>query len=204
MWAGLAITVTQDVPATGYGCIPTVSPDKSIRFVYYWFSLVAFDFVVFLMTLVRGLRVLGHSRTLVKVLLRDGVMYFVAMLISEVTNFVVFWNVSPDLIAINWTYNSTITVVLLSRLVMNLREVRRTGELAKSVSSPPTSTSLKFATRRSRRTTMSSIVGNMGASLHYSAEENDEVTQAPDQEEGRQEMSEDYDEKIEECDVQSC
>jgi len=101
------------------------------------------------------------------VILRDGVMYFVGMLVAEITDFVVFTNISPDLIAINWTYNSTVTIVLLSRLVLNLRAERST---LKSAKDSIEAASLPWSLAVRRTSTMSSVViGNLGAPLHTSA-----------------------------------
>ncbi|OCB88228.1 hypothetical protein A7U60_g4633 [Sanghuangporus baumii] len=50
-----------------------------------------------------------------------GVVYFIVMFSAKVVNLVVFWLVSRDLITINWTFNHTITVIMISRLFLNLR-----------------------------------------------------------------------------------
>jgi len=94
-------------------------------FALMWASGLVFDTFVFTLTVWHSLSSRPHSKgiptPLFRLLLRDGVIYFVVMFTAKVVNFVVFWTLSRDLITINWTFNHTITVIMISRLFLNLR-----------------------------------------------------------------------------------
>ncbi|EJC97819.1 uncharacterized protein FOMMEDRAFT_162153 [Fomitiporia mediterranea MF3/22] len=113
------------------GCIMTVKDGSESVFAMLWAMGAIFDATVFFMTIwgTRQRQMCNADqkttgpKCLPGLLLRHGIIYFFVMFSAKVVNFAVFWIVSDakDLITINWTFNHTITVIMISRLVLNLR-----------------------------------------------------------------------------------
>jgi len=139
------------------GCIITVKLNSTDRFALLWSISVIFDFAAFLLTLWQTLSLRpktgkGIQTRLYDLLLRDGVVYFAVMFTAKLINFIVFWTISRDLITINWTFNHTITAIMISRLFLNLRAEPMTID----------ATGLGSSTFRSL---WGNVVGNLGSRL---------------------------------------
>ncbi|KAF8583116.1 hypothetical protein K439DRAFT_82687 [Ramaria rubella] len=66
----------------------------------------------------------GLRLPLLSLLFRDGLVYYAVMSITKLLNFVLFWTAvtQANLVTLNWAFNSIITVIMVNRIVMNLRE----------------------------------------------------------------------------------
>ncbi|TDL18654.1 hypothetical protein BD410DRAFT_900726 [Rickenella mellea] len=132
--------------------------------------VLAFDTLVFCLTSVRTIR---HTRDMKRaglglglgyVMLRDGTLYFLFAFVISVAD-LIFYNL-PDYggsAGLVEGIGSAVTVVLINRLVLNLRQVshrRETGQTLKTIEDEP-----EFATN--------SVLGNLGAPLRTGHEEDD-------------------------------
>ncbi|KAI6142615.1 hypothetical protein BKA82DRAFT_1003370 [Pisolithus tinctorius] len=111
-------------PALRYGCNVPITYDQAEHMAIAWGGQMMFDAVVFVLTLWRTLRIgrLGH-RTLLDVLIRDGVLYFGLMTSANVANITAFLvaTTSPtkSLLA---GFTNVISSTMISRLMLNLRD----------------------------------------------------------------------------------
>ncbi|OBZ78450.1 hypothetical protein A0H81_02143 [Grifola frondosa] len=132
------------------GCILTGKSASGKRFVYTWVAELVFDSSVFFATLYRTIylyrRTYFHEAlSLIAVIMRDGIMYFAAIFVSNLVTVLIFILAPEDLKAINASFSTLITSLMVSRLMLNLRaEVMRRGPVM----------------QQSRE---SSIIGNLGA-----------------------------------------
>jgi len=134
-WASDAVTQATGLPP-GSGCIITVSPNLASRFAWLWGSAAIFDSLVFGLTMYRTarLRETGLKVPLTTLFLRDGLVYFGVMFSAKLLNFTLFWTaVTSDLVTLNWTFNNIITVIMINRLVLNLREEGSRNTIVSSV-----------------------------------------------------------------------
>ncbi|PFH49358.1 hypothetical protein AMATHDRAFT_81343 [Amanita thiersii Skay4041] len=108
------------------GCILVGRHDA--RFVCTWIAELVFDSVVFFATLIR---VISHHRvlkrtthlTLIDVIMRDGVVYFAVIFIANLVTVLMFLLAPPDIKAVNASFSTLITSLMVSRLMLNLRGV---------------------------------------------------------------------------------
>ncbi|KAF8161874.1 hypothetical protein BJ912DRAFT_1099560, partial [Pholiota molesta] len=86
------------------GCILTTGPD-SFRFTFTWIAELIFDSIVFILTLWRtfSLNLMrgGGTRSLINLILRDGVIYFAVILAANLFTVLTFLLAPPNLKAIN-------------------------------------------------------------------------------------------------------
>jgi len=111
----------------GQGCLPG-SPNR-ISGILTWAVPCAFDCVVFGFTIVKTV---SHIRNnvnapVINVLLRDGVIYFVILLVAYLLNILLFSLGSPGIKDINAGFSAMITIIMTCRLILNLRAVAQTG-----------------------------------------------------------------------------
>ncbi|VDB99454.1 unnamed protein product [Peniophora sp. CBMAI 1063] len=85
-----------------------------------WGAVLLFDLVIFLLTALRAFRVWKAGR-IVQVVLRDGVIYFCALSGANIINIVVLLVATPLLKTTFSSMTNIISVVLISRLMLNLR-----------------------------------------------------------------------------------
>lgn len=116
---GTSLTLPQGL----VGCILVGRDDR--RFVFTWIAELAFDSVIFFATLYR---VIQHNRmhrgsaaSLLHLILRDGVIYFAVIFIANLVTVLMFLLASPDIKAINASFSTLITSLMVSRLILNLR-----------------------------------------------------------------------------------
>ncbi|VDB99452.1 unnamed protein product [Peniophora sp. CBMAI 1063] len=91
-----------------------------IRFAIVWGAVLLFDLIVFILTALRAFKVWKSGR-IVQVVLRDGVLYFCALSASNIVNIVVLVVVTPLLKTVFASLTNILSVVLISRLMLNLR-----------------------------------------------------------------------------------
>jgi len=123
-WASVTVVRATDLPR-GSGCIVTVPKEFINRFALLWGFAAIFDTLVFGLTTYRTLHLWtsGLKFRLTTLFLRDGVIYFAVMFSAKLLNFLLFWTaVTANLVTLNWAFNNVITVIMVNRLVLNLRE----------------------------------------------------------------------------------
>jgi len=95
------------------------------RFVFTWIAELIFDSAVFFMTLWRSIALNrkrpGNADTLLNLILRDGVIYFGVIFVVNLGNVLTFLLATADISAINASFSTLITSVMVSRLILNLR-----------------------------------------------------------------------------------
>ncbi|KZV61748.1 hypothetical protein PENSPDRAFT_284329 [Peniophora sp. CONT] len=101
-------------------CGNSRTADDGIRFAACWSAVLVFDFLVFLLTAVRAFRV-WQSGVIVRVVLRDGVLYFCALAASNLLNIIVLVAATPLLKTTFASLTNVLSVTLISRLMLNLR-----------------------------------------------------------------------------------
>ncbi|KAH9852435.1 hypothetical protein C2E23DRAFT_730893 [Lenzites betulinus] len=132
------------------------------------------DTAVFFATLYRTielyrLTVIGQAQSLITIIMRDGIMYFAAIFVSNLVTVLIY---VPDLKVINASFSTLITSLMVSRLMLNLRsEVLRRGPVMGSGaryvphSSVEGSRELAVGAETSAMTFESTIIGNLGAPI---------------------------------------
>ncbi|KAI0635028.1 hypothetical protein C8Q77DRAFT_1072359 [Trametes polyzona] len=137
------------------------------------------DSVVFFATLYRTIQLyrrtlIGEALSLITVIMRDGIMYFAAIFVSNLVTVLIFIFATPDLKVINASFSTLITSLMVSRLMLNLRsEVLRRGPVMRGSSgerygmhaSGMEEYQLTAAGDISGKTFESSIIGNLGAPI---------------------------------------
>ncbi|KAJ3551356.1 hypothetical protein NM688_g4750 [Phlebia brevispora] len=83
------------------------------------------DSCVFFATLLKALSIYrnlsNHSAALIRIILRDGVVYFATIFAANLLTVVFLLAASPDLKPINATFGNMLTSLMVSRLMLNLR-----------------------------------------------------------------------------------
>ncbi|KAI6118644.1 hypothetical protein EV401DRAFT_2197442 [Pisolithus croceorrhizus] len=128
-WAVLspspATTRLVPVPPLRYGCDIPTTYEQAENMAIAWSGQMAFDAIVFVLTLWRTLRV-GRSgnRTLLDVLIRDGVLYFGLMTGANVANITAFLvcdtSSAKSLVA---GFTNVISSIMISRLMLDLHDL---------------------------------------------------------------------------------
>ncbi|KAI0777543.1 hypothetical protein BD413DRAFT_490546 [Trametes elegans] len=177
--------VMLELPPGFVGCILTgrSAPDRSHsgdRIIFTWVAELVFDSAVFFATLYRTITLyrrtlIGEALSLITVIMRDGIMYFAAIFVSNLVTVLIFiFATQPDLKVINASFSTLITSLMVSRLMLNLRaEVLRRGPVMRGSSggyhgrdSVVESYQLASATNDGTgKTFESSLIGNLGAPI---------------------------------------
>ncbi|KAH9918705.1 uncharacterized protein BXZ73DRAFT_105103 [Epithele typhae] len=137
IWAFTDGTMLQ-LPPGFVGCILTGKSAPGDRLIYTWVAELVFDSCVFFATLYRTIQLyrrtmIGEAQSLITVIMRDGVMYFAAIFVSNLVTVLIFVLATPDLKVINASFSTLITSLMVSRLMLNLRsEVLRRGPVIAS------------------------------------------------------------------------
>ncbi|KAJ3729539.1 hypothetical protein C8R42DRAFT_169051 [Lentinula raphanica] len=93
-----------------------------------WGGMLLFDFLVFSLTLYKALTLQRDGRvTLLSVLMRDGTVYFGVMAISIIANILTFMVGTPETRGMATTFTNSISSIMISRLMFNLRSPRLSG-----------------------------------------------------------------------------
>lgn len=129
-WAVLspspATTRVVPAPPLRYGCNVPTTYEQAENMAIAWSGQMAFDAIVFVLTLWRTLRFgTSGNRTLLDVLIRDGVLYFGLMTGANVVNITAFLvcdtSSTKSLVA---GFTNVISSIMISRLMLNLRDPR--------------------------------------------------------------------------------
>ncbi|KAH7878197.1 uncharacterized protein C8R40DRAFT_1167601 [Lentinula edodes] len=101
-----------------------------------WGGMLLFDFLVFSLTLYKALTLQRDSRmTLLSVLMRDGTIYFGVMAISIIGNMLTFLLGSSQTRGMATTFTNSISSIMISRLMFNLRDPSLSSVLRPSLRS---------------------------------------------------------------------
>ncbi|KAH6885523.1 hypothetical protein BKA70DRAFT_1337670 [Coprinopsis sp. MPI-PUGE-AT-0042] len=107
------------------GCILVGKHHK--RFVFSWIAELGFDSIIFFLTLWRTWVLYRIQKvrpmSLLSLVVRDGVVYFAVIFLANVATVALFLAAPPDLKAMNASFSTIITSLMVSRLVLNLKEV---------------------------------------------------------------------------------
>ncbi|KAK2464642.1 hypothetical protein APHAL10511_003335 [Amanita phalloides] len=125
IWAFTCGTRLQ-LPPGLVGCILVGKPDLRIAFT--WISELIFDSIVFFATLYRAIsshsRVKGQRRvSLFDVMIRDGVIYFGVIFVANLLTVLMFMLAPADIKAINASFSTLITNLMVSRMILHMRSV---------------------------------------------------------------------------------
>ncbi|EPQ53530.1 hypothetical protein GLOTRDRAFT_130873 [Gloeophyllum trabeum ATCC 11539] len=130
------------------GCHIDTSLDAGIHQATAWEALFIYDVFVFVLTVLRTwrapsmhLRSLTGRVSLVRVLLRDGAIYFTVMAAANLANILTFYLADDALRGVLSTFASSISVVMASRLMLNLYQAAEPPESnSRDISWAPPST----------------------------------------------------------------
>jgi len=131
---------------SNYGCIPSINHKDSIRLSIAWGGMLLFDMVIFILTVYESRRRSRvGDRTLVKILLRDGAIYFGIMGALGLANILTF-SLAPEYEkGFLTTFANTMSSTMISRLMLNLRHPKLLhGKRHKSEDGPVLSTVFEF------------------------------------------------------------
>jgi len=106
------------------GCILTGKESQGNRFVAFWVGQLVVPTLIFVLTIGKGVSLYryGTSRSRVlRIMLRDGLMYFLIIFLANVVNVVTYVVAPPDLHAVNAPFSDMITALMICRLILNLR-----------------------------------------------------------------------------------
>ncbi|KAK7685438.1 hypothetical protein QCA50_011301 [Cerrena zonata] len=153
------------LPSPLVGCGESVNLDtSSAKFVFNRVYAIAFDALVLVLTFAKTAGILKlfsvanvqSTRKLIPMLLRDGTVYFAALLALNVANLIA---ISFQIFGALPALTDVVTAILISRFMLNLRSVYTTTVGSSSYYDPDkTMSNVNFAHS-------SGIVGNLGAPL---------------------------------------
>ncbi|KAF9778768.1 hypothetical protein BJ322DRAFT_491912 [Thelephora terrestris] len=151
MSQGRELAMDPELPEGSVGCLNGLSWTRSWRLAAAWCSVMIFDLVVAIMTLLRTMKISRRSRAdhmLTYVLMRDGALYFTVMCLVSLFNIITFLFGSEITRGDVTTTANILGCVLVSRLMFNLREPQghpaTATETAVTTSAPTTSTVLQY------------------------------------------------------------
>lgn len=115
----------------GVGCFETYTVEASTRFGIAWLSILAFELLIFVLTVHRTCKTRGllrlslvTRRNILDVIFHDGAMYFGAMTLCNIPNIVMYYSgagVVKGSLGLA-TFTSCMSVTLISRLILNLHK----------------------------------------------------------------------------------
>jgi len=148
LYQGKNHSMSLEPPMGPPDCLSGIPQPLSRRLAVGWGSVMIFDLVVIILTLVRTIRIKrrsGKDRSLTHVLIRDGVLYFGVINLALLSNIITLLYGTDMTRGILSTIVNVLASVLVSRLMFNLRESREhfeTTVTTTAASSAPTSTIL--------------------------------------------------------------
>lgn len=113
---------TAPAPISGMGCSEPLSKEVALRFTAAWSGLLVSDIILFGITVAKAITVgrMG-DRALINVLLRDGAMYFLIICLANLANILTLVLGGPIIRGMGTSFTNVISVVMISRLMLNLR-----------------------------------------------------------------------------------
>ncbi|KAF9479461.1 hypothetical protein BDN70DRAFT_689934 [Pholiota conissans] len=116
------------------GCGVSLTHNQAIRLGAAWSGMLGFDALVFGMTLYKSLKLVREPGVnLLSVLLRDGSIYFAVMMASNLGNILTFVFGGPFMRGVATTFTNVISSIMISRLMLNLRDPALVRHVSKSL-----------------------------------------------------------------------
>ncbi|KAF7289790.1 hypothetical protein MIND_01353200 [Mycena indigotica] len=106
------------------GCPGATPRDAAIRSGIAWTGMLVFDVTIFLLTVFKALRHGIRGRNLFSMLLRDGAMYFAIIIAANAWNIETYITGGPIISGAVTTLTNVMSSVIISRLMLNLRDPR--------------------------------------------------------------------------------
>ncbi|TFK47504.1 hypothetical protein OE88DRAFT_1665666 [Heliocybe sulcata] len=125
------------------GCHISVSRSAGIYEATAWEAGFIYDVLIFVLTVLRTYRTpnvrlgksnAGGSVNLIYLLLRDGAVYFAIMAFANLSNMLTYYLADDSLRGVLSTFASSISVVMVSRLMLNLYEAAEETDTSRSQS----------------------------------------------------------------------
>ncbi|TCD67349.1 hypothetical protein EIP91_000216 [Steccherinum ochraceum] len=112
------------------GCHSALAQPTAIHLAIAWECLLVFDILIVSLTLYKSYKEISWSRTegtgilnkLILLMLRDGAVYFTVMACTNLANVLTFYVLPPARSGTFVTVTSSISVMLVSRLMLNLHK----------------------------------------------------------------------------------
>ncbi|KAJ7321260.1 hypothetical protein DFH08DRAFT_889449 [Mycena albidolilacea] len=123
LWAVITSTSDDTSVLLHFGCNFTTSRSEGNSLAVAWAGVTVFDSMIFLLTLFKVLgRHHANGRDLFTILLRDGSLYFGVMVMSNLANILTLVIGNPYSRGIATTFTNIISSIMISRLMLNLRD----------------------------------------------------------------------------------
>jgi len=111
------------LPFPLHACDLSLSSKQGYYLAGAWSSVLIFDTLICILTLVRAMKLEEMwSSNLLKVALRDGIVYFVALAGFVLSNILMFILADPALKGLTTTMTNVLSSILVVRLMLNLRD----------------------------------------------------------------------------------
>lgn len=120
LWAFLS---TKSLSRQSTLCFPPLTKEEGTRFGAAWSGMLVVDTVIFVLTFRKAVS-LGNRRNvkLLKLLIRDGSIYFIIMIAANLFNVLTFLLGGCETRGIGTTFTNAISSIMMSRLALNLRD----------------------------------------------------------------------------------
>jgi hypothetical protein len=114
-------------PMTEYwppiGCIQTLTDQEAIHLAIAWGGLIAFDMLIYLLTLYKAFgQGMQSGKSVLHIILRDASIYIAVILVANVSNVLTLVIATAGLKGIGATFSNVMASVMVSRLLFNLRD----------------------------------------------------------------------------------
>ncbi|KAA1473125.1 hypothetical protein DENSPDRAFT_881797 [Dentipellis sp. KUC8613] len=156
-----SIAITNVAIFQWYTCVKSTKPAQPhnlthsypyVDIAVAWEAQAIFDMMMMILTVYKtvqtrrelGLRPVGGNRGLVDLVFRDGAIYFAVMAGANISNILTFYLANPILKGVLSTFAGCISVMMMSRLMLNLYEATTP---ASSMFSSTTRSNIYFTTR---------------------------------------------------------
>jgi membrane protein implicated in regulation of membrane protease activity len=135
----LFVLTKSDPPSGGpilHGCHVATTATSAIHLAVTWQCLLAFDAVIVILTLLGGRSAWRNAQqwrlttsNLVTIIARDGTLYFATAALANLANIITLYTAPPLLRGVLTSPASVFSVMICSRLVLNLHESSDTERL---------------------------------------------------------------------------
>ncbi|KAJ7152686.1 hypothetical protein C8R43DRAFT_1003280 [Mycena crocata] len=112
---------TLDARLKAIGCPSPSSRSSNLRSAAAWSGMLIFDVMIFSLTVYKALKYGTRGGSLFDVLVRDGALYFGIMIASNACNIGTYTMGGPVLSGCATTVTNVLSSVIISRLMLNLR-----------------------------------------------------------------------------------
>ncbi|KAJ6592980.1 hypothetical protein B0H19DRAFT_1088910 [Mycena capillaripes] len=143
--SGKAVDKSTNLPLY-FGCNYPISREQGLSLATAWAGVAVFDCMIFFLTLYKVFsRHRPNGTSLLTVLLRDGSVYFGVMVITNLSNILTCILGTPYTRGFTGTFVSITSSIMISRLMLNLRDPALAHMSGRRTQSTTLSTNLRFA-----------------------------------------------------------